>query len=151
MKRYGVLILLLAVSGVVSAQNIATLRGGALDREAQPPVMSRVDNSAAKRQRAYPMQPPVTPHKTDNYQVDLNANKCMACHSRRRTGETRATMVSVTHYMDREGNFLAEVSPRRYFCKQCHVKQHEVQPLVGNNFVDIDVLLGANGTRQDAR
>jgi cytochrome c-type protein NapB len=50
-------------------------------------------------------------------------------------------MISVTHYMDREGNFLADVSPRRYFCEQCHVTQTNAAKLVGNDFKDIDQLL----------
>ena len=37
------------------------------------------------------------------------------------TEESQAPMVSVTHYMDRDGNFLADISARRYFCEQCHV------------------------------
>ena len=50
-------------------------------------------------------------------------------------------MISVTHYMDREGNFLADVSPRRYFCEQCHVVQTNAKLLVGSDFKDIDQLL----------
>ena len=53
-------------------------------------------------------------------------------------------MISVTHYMDREGNFLADVSPRRYFCEQCHVTQTVSKPLLENDFVDIDELLRAD-------
>ena len=87
------------------------------------------------------MQPPTIPHKIDGYQVDLNVNRCLACHSRRVIEVTQAPMVSVTHYMDREGNFLADVSPRRYFCQQCHVTQTDVKPLLANDFVDIDELL----------
>ena len=136
------LVLLLGASAY--AQNIATTRGAALDVEPQAPVMSRVDNSDVKRQRAYPMQPPTIPHKVDGYQVDMYANKCMSCHSRKRTQESQAPMVSVTHYMDREGNFLADVSPRRYFCEQCHVVQENATQLTGNNFVDIDELLRAD-------
>ena len=45
-------------------------------------------------------------------------------------------------YMDRDGQVLAAVSPRRYFCTQCHVTQQEVKPLVGNAFRNIDQLLG---------
>ena len=56
-------------------------------------------------------------------------------------------MVSITHFMDRDNQFLAAVSPRRYFCTQCHVPQKEVKPLVDNDFVDIDQLLPDNGTR----
>ena len=50
-------------------------------------------------------------------------------------------MISVTHYMDRDGNFLADVSPRRYFCNQCHVEQTDARPLVENQFKDIDKIL----------
>jgi cytochrome c-type protein NapB len=32
-------------------------------------------------------------------------------------------MVSITHFMDRDGQFLASVSPRRFFCTECHVPQ----------------------------
>lgn len=124
-----------------ASDNIATLRGGALDEEATPPKISRVENSDMRRKRAYPMQPPTIPHKIDNYQVDLNVNKCVSCHSRKQSQNSQAPMISVTHYMDREGNFLADVSPRRYFCQQCHVPQSESAPGVGNTFVDIDELL----------
>ena len=134
--------LLVAVSvTALAADNFATLRGGAIDKSATPPRISKVEDDEGKRKRAYPMQPPTIPHTIDNYQVDLNVNKCMSCHSRRRTADSQAPMVSVTHYMDREANFLAEISPRRYFCQQCHVVQTRAKPLVGNNFVDIDELI----------
>ena len=91
--------------------------------------------------RNYPEQPPTIPHKIDGYQVDLNSNKCMSCHSRTAVAQSQAPMVSITHFMDRDGQFLASVSPRRYFCTQCHVVQLEISPLVENSFVDIDTLL----------
>ncbi|MNF17837.1 Periplasmic nitrate reductase, electron transfer subunit precursor [compost metagenome] len=52
--------------------------------------------------------------------------------------------------MDRDGQALAAVSPRRYFCNQCHVPQADVKPLVGNNFETIDKLLqdNANATKK---
>ncbi|MGB1141164.1 MAG: nitrate reductase cytochrome c-type subunit [Halioglobus sp.] len=134
---------LLAIAVTAGAQNIATTRNAALDVEPQAPAMQRVDNSDVKRARAYPMQPPTIPHKIDGYQVDTNANQCMACHSRRQTADSQAPMVSVTHYLDREGNFLADLSPRRYFCEQCHVVQVDAKPLLNNEFVDIDELLRA--------
>ena len=43
--------------------------------------------------------------------------------------------------MDRDGQFLASVSPRRYFCTQCHVPQSMANPPVSNDFVDIDTVL----------
>jgi cytochrome c-type protein NapB len=50
-------------------------------------------------------------------------------------------MVSVTHFADRDGQPLASISPRRYFCTQCHVPQHAVRLPVENDFVDIDTIL----------
>jgi cytochrome c-type protein NapB len=122
-------------------QDIATLRGHPIATEAEPPKMADVDNRDIKRARNYPMQPPTIPHKIRDYRVDLNSNKCLSCHSRKQTAQSQAPMISVTHYMDREGNFLADVSPRRYFCEQCHVVQTNAPALVGSDFKDIDQLL----------
>ncbi len=60
---------------------------------------------------------------------------------RARAGESRAPMLSITHFMDRDGQFLASVSPRRFFCTQCHVPQHETKAPIENDFVDVDTLL----------
>lgn len=132
-------VLLIAQDGTGS---IATLRQDVPIPEAdKAPRMENAENNDIKRRRNYPMQPPTIPHKIDGYQVDLNVNRCLDCHSRRVVEVTQAPMVSVTHYMDRDGNFLAEVSPRRYFCNQCHVIQTTASPLVGNTFQDVDTLL----------
>ncbi|HZH07548.1 MAG TPA: nitrate reductase cytochrome c-type subunit [Lautropia sp.] len=106
-----------------------------------PPPLQNSDNSDVRRSRNYAMQPPVVPHKIDGYQLDKNANRCMFCHSRARTRESQAPMISVTHFIGRDGNFLAELSPRRYFCLQCHVPQAPQEPLIENHFVDVDQLL----------
>ncbi|NUS60166.1 MAG: nitrate reductase cytochrome c-type subunit [Lysobacter sp.] len=118
-------------------------RGIPIDQEATPPPMARVENVDIKRQRAYPMQPPTIPHSIDNYQVDKNSNRCMLCHARANAAQFQAPPVSVTHYMDRDDQFLAAISPRRYFCNQCHVVQTDAPLLVGNDFKDIDALLAA--------
>lgn len=122
---------------------ISTLRGEVdLNQEEQAPHIGKVLNKDIKRQRDYPMQPPTIPHKIDNYPVNKNANKCMSCHARDRAEESQAPMVSVTHFMNRDGNFLAEVSPRRYFCNQCHVVQLDAKPLVENDFQDVYHIIG---------
>lgn len=90
-----------------------------------------------RRMRAYPEQPPVIPHSIEGYQVTLNANRCMSCHSRQFVEGSGAPMISITHFMDREGQMLAGVSPRRYFCNTCHVPQADVPPLVENTFTDM--------------
>jgi cytochrome c-type protein NapB len=137
------LILALALFlGVVTADEIATLRDGTpIDSEADPAAIPQIVDADIKTQRNYPMQPPLIPHDTRDYDVNLQVNKCMSCHARRRTEESQAPMISVTHYMDREGNFLAEVSPRRYFCNQCHVTQTNIRDVRENDFQDMDELI----------
>ena len=93
-----------------------------------------------RQMRAYPEQPPIIPHSIEGYQLSVNANRCMSCHKREFTEGSGAPMISVTHYMTREGQMLADVSPRRYFCTACHVPQADTAPLVGNTFVDMSEL-----------
>ena len=124
------------------AQDIDGLRRHVpIDVEITPLPMATVENFDRTRGRAYPMQPPTIPHSIDGYQVDLNSNRCMLCHARSTAAQFQAPPVSVTHYMDRDDQFLAEISPRRYFCVQCHVVQTDAQPLVANGFRDIDEVL----------
>lgn len=121
---------------------VATLRDHTeIDVQKEPNRIPKVVNKDIKQVRNYPMQPPIIPHTIRSYEVNKNNNKCMSCHSRQRTEESQAPMVSVTHYMNRDGNFLAEISPRRYFCNQCHVTQLDAKPLVENTFVDMHSLM----------
>ena len=118
------------------------LRGPApFEESGKTPPLVNAENNDKKRVRSYAMQPPTIPHKTDNYQVDRFANKCMTCHARTRAEETQATPISITHYQDRDGNYLADVSPRRYFCDQCHVVQMQTQPAVKNRFRDVESII----------
>jgi nitrate reductase (cytochrome), electron transfer subunit len=147
MKKWLITLLMLLPIWALAADVVDSMRGPTpIDQTTQPPPLVNPDNSDIKRSRNYAMQPPVVPHKIENYQLDKNANKCMMCHARTRTQESQAPMISVTHFMDRDGNFLAELSPRRYFCLQCHVPQAGLNPLTGNTFVDVDTML----KKQDA-
>ena len=140
MRRYfATLWLLLLMGPGPSADDLGRgLRGAApLEEEAKAPRMSRVENTDVKRGRAYTSQPPTIPHSIEKYEITRNVNFCMYCHSRVRNEEFGAPMVSATHYMDRNYDFLAEISPRRYFCTQCHVTQTDAQPPIGNSFVDV--------------
>jgi cytochrome c-type protein NapB len=129
-------------AGATLAQELTGLRGPVpLTEEPQPPPLPREVNDDRRQARNYPEQPPVIPHTVQGYQITLNANKCLTCHGRQFTGQSQAPMISVTHYMDRDMQTLAAVSPRRYFCTQCHVPQVEVEPAVENRFEDIDALL----------
>lgn len=125
---------------------IATLRGLApLDRTNAAPRIPQTEETDRPRARSYPEQPPTIPHKIDGYQLDKNGNQCLSCHARTRVAESGAPMISVTHFMDRDWQALATVSPRRYFCNQCHVVQVRVPDAVENTFVDIDSLLAVEG------
>ena len=136
-------ILVAAASTSLLAQSVNSgLRGATpLNEEGPAAPMLPLRNSSEKEIRNYAEQPPVIPHTTEGYQIDLNGNKCLSCHARARTAESQAPMVSITHFMDRDGQFLASVSPRRYFCTECHVPQSVAKPPVGNDFIDIDSVL----------
>ncbi|MXQ04274.1 cytochrome C [Pseudomonas aeruginosa] len=119
--------------------------------KAPPPPLAAEENKDLKRERNYPEQPPTIPHSIVGYRIDKDSNKCLSCHSRANSARTQAVMISITHYMDRDGQPLAAVSPRRYFCVQCHVPQQDVKPLVDNRFENIDQILekeAANAARK---
>jgi nitrate reductase (cytochrome), electron transfer subunit len=140
-------LIVLAIGGIADSQTGAgglrsRLRGNApLAEEGAAPRMLPQANTDVRSVRNYPEQPPIIPHTIEAYQLDANVNQCLSCHARSRTGESQAPMVSITHFMDRDGQFLASVSPRRYFCIQCHVPQYPVTAPVENRFVDVDTLL----------
>jgi cytochrome c-type protein NapB len=141
-RWFAATLLAASLSTAAIAQTFSALRGSTpLDQEGQPAIMTPEVNTSERESRNYPEQPPVIPHSTEGYEVSVHGNKCLSCHARSRTRESQAPMISITHFSDRDGQFLASVSPRRYFCTQCHVPQHNVKPPVANDFVDIDTLL----------
>lgn len=135
----------LTVSAAAVAESLATLRGNAINQEAGAPMMGKQVNTDLRPVRNYPEQPPTIPHKTRGYAINLQANKCLSCHSRRGVGRSQAPMVSVTHFMDRDGQVLSAVTPRRYFCNQCHVPQEDARTLVDNDFIDAEALIKTKG------
>jgi cytochrome c-type protein NapB len=138
----------LLIAGAVSAQaqedgsKVEALRGEVplTDETAPPPIYKEI-NDDLRRARNYPEQPPVIPHNIRDYPITLNANRCLTCHTREFTAQSQAPMISITHFMDREGQVLATVTPRRYFCTQCHVTQAEAPDLVKNDFQPIEEIL----------
>jgi len=130
------------VSTFVMAETFSALRGDTpIDQAVPAAPMTPEQNTSIREPRNYPEQPPLIPHSTEGYEVSIRGNKCLSCHARSRIGDSQAPMVSITHFSDRDGQFLASISPRRYFCTQCHVPQHNVKAPVENEFVDIDTLL----------
>lgn len=118
----------------------------ALKSPPAPPLAQPLITEGRRTMRNYPEQPPVIPHAIEGYQVSLATNRCLTCHRRQYTEVSGAPMISVTHYMDRDGQMLADVAPRRYFCTQCHVPQTDARPLVENMFIDMNELVVRPGT-----
>ncbi|HEY6645321.1 nitrate reductase cytochrome c-type subunit [Povalibacter sp.] len=138
----GTAIIALAAVSIPADELANGLRGPTpLNQEPKAPKIWPTENKDVKRGRAYTSQPPTIPHTIEKYEITRNVNMCMYCHARVRNNEFGAPMVSATHYMDREFDFLAEISPRRYFCTQCHVPQAEVTAPVGNTFMDVDEII----------
>jgi len=116
-----------------------TLKHGHSDGEItgelpQAAEMYRMQKDGTPLPRDFVQQPPLIPHTIRDYQITRNFNKCMDCHSFSRAAQTGAPKVSVTHFKTRDGEELSNISPRRYFCTQCHVPQTDATPLVENTF-----------------
>ncbi|OYW87437.1 MAG: hypothetical protein B7Z22_04480, partial [Hyphomonas sp. 32-62-5] len=80
--------------------------GGSITQEFTPPPLRDEENKDLKRERNYPEQPPTIPHAIRGYQVDMNSNRCLACHSRANSARTQAPMISITHFTDRDSHFI---------------------------------------------
>jgi len=114
---------------------VKSLRGSAdIKQSSITPEQKRWQSDREPVDRAFVHQPPIIPHKIVGYQINKKFNKCLTCHSWANYKESGATKLSMTHFSDRDGNDLANVSARRYFCTQCHVPQVDAKPLVGNTY-----------------
>ncbi|MCP4271498.1 MAG: nitrate reductase cytochrome c-type subunit [Gammaproteobacteria bacterium] len=91
-------------------------------------------------ERGFLHQPPLINHKIDKYQVNLKTNKCLSCHGWKNYRKEKATKISLTHFETRDGEVLSNVSPRRYFCSQCHAPQTDGEPLIDNVFSTVGEL-----------
>jgi len=128
-------------AGTVSNGGQASLRGlTQLDVTNQADPFKRIPKDRSPYVSDYVYQPPLIPHRIRGYEISTNANKCLSCHSFKRARDSGATKISVTHYGTREGQVLSDVSPRRYFCLQCHVTQADTALLIENDFKRVNSL-----------
>jgi len=123
---------LFAAAGFVTAQEVQSLRTTPVDE--QNIVEDVFQQDKQRFGRNYRQQPPLIPHSIDQYQIDLKANQCLRCHDWSTAGERNAPTLSMTHYLDRDGNQLDRVAGTRWFCNQCHVPQADAPALVDNTF-----------------
>jgi cytochrome c-type protein NapB len=113
---------------------LQTLRGADIPASDPEGEGTRFGRDQPPLPRDFVQQPPLIPHTIKGYAINMNFNKCLDCHAWSRAKESGATKISVTHFKDRDGMEMSSVSPRRYFCVQCHVPQSDAAPLVGNAF-----------------
>jgi cytochrome c-type protein NapB len=138
-------VLLLGVFGsasLMAADKVVSLRGDQDISEASQSVELKHWQDRDPIPRDYVQQPPLIPHTNEGYVINLKFNKCLTCHSWANYKQAKATKISQTHFSDREGNDLANVSARRYFCTQCHVPQADATPLVENTFAPLPAVSG---------
>ncbi len=123
-----------AVTQAAEPVKLQSLRGGTPVNQDNAPSAFKQERDHGPSDRDFVQQPPLIPHTIQNYQITKNFNKCMDCHAFQKAKASGATKVSVTHFKNREGQELDNISPRRYFCTQCHVPQTDAKPLVENTF-----------------
>lgn len=88
--------------------------------------------------RTFAGQPPVIPHALTYFDdVNLEENQCLSCHGPAKYQEKKAPKIGDSHFLDRDGNKLDDISMARYNCNQCHVPQVDAPPLVENSFVGL--------------
>lgn len=127
--------LIIAISAGSVADEVESLRGATeIDEISAEPERTRWNNEKEPFARDYVQQPPLVPHTIDKHKINLNENKCLTCHSWEDYLDAGATKISQTHFANRDGIVLANVTGERYFCKQCHVAQKNAEPLVENVF-----------------
>ena len=130
---------MIGLNMMASAEQVKSLRGDVtLEETSLAPTVKHYQKDEEPIARDYLQQPPLIPHKITEYKITLKHNKCLSCHSWKNYKSRGATKISQTHFENRDGAVMSNVSARRYFCTQCHVPQVEANPLVENDFEPVD-------------
>jgi len=138
MKPFHFILLLLACLIGVTAQaaaEIVSLRSEAVSATANAPELLRFIRDKENVDRTFEEQPPVVPHETEKYVINLKVNECLECHVKQPgQDEAKSVEISESHYIDRNGNKHEQLVGARHFCNQCHVPQIDAPPLVESSF-----------------
>ena len=128
----------IGVPATSTGESLVSLRGAVqIPDDSVAPVKARIINDKEIIDRTFEEQPPLVPHKVDQYAINLGENECMDCHSKEKAKEKDATEVSESHYKTSDGTKLDTLAARRYFCNQCHVPQIDADPLIANEFKSV--------------
>jgi len=136
MKKLSIVVLLLISSSLAwaGAAKVVSLRGDvALDAPSVTTTAKEWSVDNGKIAREYVQQPPLVPHDIEDFSINQEGNDCLSCHNWN-SEMPGATKVGISHFLTRDNHALANISPRRYFCTQCHVPQKDTKPLVSNMF-----------------
>jgi len=137
MKAFIVALTLVVTSSAAWAggvPDIHSLRGDlALDAPSSQTTAKEWQDGEGKILRNYAQQPPLVPHSTEDFPITREDNSCLSCHNWN-SEMPGATKVAVSHFVNRDNEALANISPNRYFCTQCHVPQTDAKPLLPNIF-----------------
>ena len=129
----------LATSATPVFAELQSLRGSeAIVVTGQAPTMLKFIKDKENVPRTFEEQPPVVPHESEKYTINLSENKCLDCHMKE-PGKDKAKSVEMSeaHFTDRNGNKLEKPAGGRHFCNQCHVPQVDAPPLVGTTFQSV--------------
>lgn len=122
-----------------SASRVQTLRGADAavpdQAPAERPYTGKSPGSQKPIARTFSTQPPVIPHAIEGFEeVTLENNPCLLCHGPGNYKNAKAPKIAASHFRDRDGRTLPEVSAARHQCTTCHVPQADAKPLIGNTF-----------------
>ena len=134
-----VLILSQPVLAQQGASRVQTLRGAdAATTDQAPPERPYTGKSPGSQKpvaRTFSTQPPVIPHSIEGFEeVTLQDNPCLMCHGPQYYKNAKAPKIADSHFKDRDGKMLPDVSAARHQCTACHVPQADAKPLVENTF-----------------
>ena len=122
-----------------STSRVQTLHGAdAAATDQAPPERPYAGKSPGSQKlvaRTFSTQPPLIPHSIEGFEeLTLQSNPCLSCHGPENYKNVKAPKVADSHFKDRDGKVLLEVSASRYQCTGCHVPQANAKPLVANTF-----------------
>ncbi|MDX8390383.1 MAG: nitrate reductase cytochrome c-type subunit [Mariprofundaceae bacterium] len=127
-------LILITSSLAWASGDVRSLRGDvALDAPSTTVPAKDWYDGEGKINRQYVQQPPLIPHAIEDFSIDRDGNACMSCHNWN-SEMPGATKIAISHFVNRQGQVLANISPNRYFCTQCHVPQSNAKPLLLNSF-----------------
>ncbi len=95
-----------------------------LDQPGESPRIAPEDElGSGARVAANPTGPRTIPHRIRGQQLNVNVNRCLACHGPDAPDVVHATPMPATHFLDRDGERHARLAGGRYVCTTCHVPQ----------------------------